>query len=401
LRKLPKVLLLSRSVPPGVTGSSIIVSNLARQFTRDEMTVVGANALNKPPVMWHADYPKLHHATINMPDGTRGGRYIHWFQFPLLLAQVIRLIFSERCDLLLTVYPDMIYLFAGYLASVITGKPLFVYFHNTLAEAKSASPFAHWLQARVFDHARYVYVMSAGMQALYAERYPHLACEPLVHTFNEQIPDFESIAPALDAVQTPLHIVFSGNLNASNRGAFAVVAQLLTALPDARFTIYTGSSLQHFKNLGFEGERVGITSVSRDILIGKLGEADVLLLPHGFTSSFAEEETRTIFPTKVIEYLLSGRPIVALLPADCFLADFLRQNDCALLVTETNPELLKQAVQRVTSDPALRRTLVSNALRAAQQFYAPTVAAKLRDSLRQQLERLIADKPVQPDARFG
>lgn len=399
MSKLPKTLLLSRSIPPTVTGSSIIVSNLARQFSRDEMIVLGAYKFKTPPVQWLANYPKLRHVTFQFPDGTRGDRYVRWFQLPLLLLQVIGTAYAERCQALLTVYPDMIYLFAGYLASVITGKPLFVYFHNTLVEAKPHSSFARWLQARVFAHARYVFVMSDGMRRLYAKRYPDLQCEPLVHTFNEVIPSFDETAPALRQVSSPLKLVFSGNLNDSNRGAFEVIAKAFPDFPDAHLTIYTGTAHQFFKGLGLDGNRVMLDSVARDVLIEKLAAADILLLPHGFTETFAPEETYTIFPTKVIEYLLSGRPIVALLPADCFLADFLRQHECALLVTDPDPVQLNAAIRRVQQDAALRMRLVENAFRAVQEFYAPTVAARLREVVLQKLLVPSAAENPQPDTK--
>ncbi|MBE2270380.1 MAG: hypothetical protein IAE80_19245, partial [Anaerolinea sp.] len=117
---------------------------------------------------------------------------------------------------------------------------------------------------------------------------------------------------------------------------------------------------------------------SRDVLIEKLREADVLLLLHGFTDTNTELEIRTIFPTKTIEYMLSGRPIIALLPGDCFLAEFLRRHDCAVLVTENDAEQLTAAIREVQANTALRERLVRNALCVVQQFSAPHVAAVLR-----------------------
>ncbi len=397
MKKMPKMLLLSRSVPPGVSGSSIIVSNLAKQFTRDEMVVLGAYKRNMPAVDWRPEYPKLGYATLQIGDGVRGERWVRWFQLPLLLVSVLWTLYTQRCRILLTVYPDMVYLFAGYLASVISNKPLFVYFHNTLVQARPASSFARWLQAAVFKRARFVFVMSEGMRRLYTELYPDLKCEPLVHSFNEQIPTFESVAPRLRQTNDRLHIVFSGNLNSSNRGAVEVIAKMLPYLPDADVTIYTGTHHQTFKNLGFEGDRIEITSVSRDILISKLAEADVLLLPHGFTDSFAEEETRTIFPTKIIEYLLAGRPIVAVLPQETFLADFLKHYDCAVVVTKPDPVALTEAIRRVQTDKALAEHLVRNALNAVQQFYAPTVANELREGILHHLNVGLKSKQVQSD----
>jgi len=349
------------------------------------MVILGSFKSNMPPVDWRPEFPKLGYATFQFPDGVRGDRWARWFQFPFLLVAVLWTIYTEKCQILLTVYPDMIYLFTGYLASVITGKPLFTYFHNTLVEARPSSQFAHWLQARVFKQSRCVFVANDGMQQFYAQHYPEIPCETLFATFNEQVPSFDSAAPALRRTHTPLRLAFSGNINASNEGAVKVISKMLRELPDVTVKVYTGTNQQVVRNLGFDGERVEITSVSRDILISKLQEADIVLLPHGFTENFSIEEERTIFPIKTLEYLLCGRPMVALVPEDTYLCDFLRQHDCALLLTQPNVEAMKQAIQRVQTDQVLREYLVKNALNAVQQFYAPTVASKLREGIRQHL----------------
>jgi len=105
------------------------------------------------------------------------------------------------------------------------------------------------------------------------------------------------------------------------------------------------------------------------------------------TSKFAQEEIKTIFPTKTIEYLISGRPILAHLPADCFLAEFLRSHDCALIVDEPSLEALKRALAILRQDEALRSKLVCNAMQAAKQFEAHEVARQMRDTI-QHLRRV-------------
>lgn len=361
-----------------MTGSSIIVANLAKQFSRDEMVVAGAYWMSSPPITWQPEHPKLRYVALQPPGGTRGERWMRWAQLPFILIAVLWLMLVERVQVVFTIYPDMIYLCVGYFASVILRKPLLVYFHNTLVEARPKSSFAHWLQARVFARAKYVLVMSEGMQKLYEELYPSLRCAPLVHSFNDPLPTFDSVAEGVNSLHTPLRIAYSGSINRSNFGAVETTATALCELTDMTFTVYTGTGRATLKRLGLDFPGLTITSASRDVLIEKLREADVLLLLHGFTDTNTELEIRTIFPTKTIEYMLSGRPIIALLPGDSFLADYLRRHDCAVLVTENDAEQLNAAIREVQANTALRERLVRNALCAVQQFSAPHVAAVLR-----------------------
>lgn len=374
-----KILLVSRSVPPGASGSSVIIGNLARQFTRDEMVVVGAWFMESPPVEWRAEWPKLIYATINPPDGWRGLRFIRWAQFPWLLVRAWWALVMNRCDVILGVYPDEIYLFAAYVLSVITGKPLYLYFHNTYLEHARGNIMAGWLQPRAFKRARHMFVMSKAMQALYRRYYPDIVCTPLVHSYNENPPEMSSL-PSTETVGSPLRIVLSGSVNASNEGAVEHMAGAIRALPDTELWIYSKTNTGYLKRMGVDVDspQFHLTTVSRDTLIEELQKADILFLPHGFGERESQEEIETIFPTRTIEYLIAGRPILAHAPDKCFISDFLREHDCALLVTEPSAEAVQAAIEQLKNDAALRRRLVQNAVRAAQQFYAPVVAAHLR-----------------------
>lgn len=371
----PKILYVSRSVPPIPTGSATISANFAQAFSQDEMVVVGAKGQGR--VEWPADGPALRYASWHPPESLRGKRWIRWAQFPLVLARLLYLCLAHRCQVIFATFPDEIYLLAAYLVSVILRKPLFAYFHNTYLENRPGltawNGLACWLQPRVFRRARHIFVMSAGMQQLYQARYPGLAVSPLVHTFNEPIP--ESVAHP--APGSPLVLTMIGNVTASCADAVRRLGQVFNDLPDSQWRIYSGEP-RAYERLGFVGERVQIKRVSRQELLSSLRAADIVLLPHGLTGNTAQEEIQTIFPTKTIECLLSTRPILAHVPEGCFLTEFLRQHDCALIVSAPDPEALKAAIQQIAADPALREKLVTQALKTARQFYAPAVAQQVR-----------------------
>ncbi|MBI5667999.1 MAG: glycosyltransferase [Chloroflexi bacterium] len=388
---LPKILYLSRSVPPGASGSSVITANLARQFTPGEMVIIGAYFVGSPPVEWQPEWPRLIHATIHPPDGWRGGRWLRWLQWPWLVLLGLWVCLRQQCQVILGTYPDEVYLLAAYVISLLTGRPLLLYFHNTYLEQPRGNIMAGWLQPRVFKRARHMFVMSRAMQDLYRRYYPDLSCTPLVHSFNEPLPNSQAL-PATDTVQHPLRLALSGSVNASNEGAVAHLAQALAALPDTELWLYSRTNPAYLRQLGIDGPRFRLTTVSRDHLIQELQQADILFLPHGFSDRESVEEIETVFPSRTIEYLISGRPILAHVPEKCYIADFLREHQCALLVTQ--PEALVEAINRLRSDRGLRRQLVANALRAAHQFHGPVVASHLRNVIQSSEVTLAAKLPL-------
>ena len=122
--------------------------------------------------------------------------------------------------------------------------------------------------------------------------------------------------------------------------------------------------------------QTSVQCVSRPELLRGLGQADILLLPHGFSGSLSQVEYSTIFPTKTIEYLISGRPILAHTPPGAYLTRFLKQHDCALVVETPDPAALAVAIRRLRTDGSLRSRLVRNALAAARSV--PGVSGLLR-----------------------
>lgn len=357
----------------------MVVANLAKQFGPDEMVVLGAYYLRTPSQAWSAEWPRLLYAVVQLPDGWRGARWLKWFQFPLLFLRGLWTIVTNRCKAILVVFPDDVFLLAAYLLARLTGTPLFPYFHNTYLENQPNSRLAHWLQPRVFASARHVFVMSEGMQRLYRANYPTLSCSPLVHTFNRPLPEPDEVT--LPPVHEPLRLVLFGNVGASNADAVVRFAELARSRNDVALTVISGTSHSYLRQLGFTGEHITIETVSHDVLMERLTESDIILLPHGFEGDIAAEEIATIFPTRTVEALISQRPILAHLPKDCFLAEFLRHHKCALIVDEPELEPLGAALDQLRCDEALRYSLVRRAMAAARQFQASTVAARLCETI--------------------
>ena len=376
------VLLISWGVPPETSGSSIIVGSLAKQFSREEMIVVGERPFARPSVHWKDDWPEVVCATKGWPTTRRGARWWRRAQLPWLLLRCVYLARMHGCTKVVAVFPNEEFLLVGYLTAKLVGAWFYPYFHNTLVEQYRPGSFlqrvARWFQEKIFKEARHVFVMSEGMVELYRERYPDLGCSALVHSFNEDIPEF--LPPPASA--TPLRFVMSGNINASCTDA---AVRLSTAIGqiDSALTILSGTPKEYLEKMGIVKDGVLYETVSRDSVMNYLHEADIVLLPHGFTGGLSDDEYRTIFPTKTIEYLICGRPILAHAPPDCFLSRFLRSHQCALVVDQPDVRAILEAVRRLREDADLRAFLVRNALLVARSFHAPTVAARLRSLLDQ------------------
>lgn len=100
-----------------------------------------------------------------------------------------------------------------------------------------------------------------------------------------------------------------------------------------------------------------------DDLADMLGSADVLL------AVLEEDASRYSVPSKVLNYLCAGRPVLALLPADNAVAQTVEAAKAGIVISPDRRGEMTEAVNRLLSDPILRGTLGSNARRYAEEVF--------------------------------
>jgi glycosyltransferase involved in cell wall biosynthesis len=86
---------------------------------------------------------------------------------------------------------------------------------------------------------------------------------------------------------------------------------------------------------------------------------------------------RTVFSTKLLEYLVSGRPIIIFGPEGCYHVDSARNGRWAHVVTEDSPVALAKAIVEVTKNDRLSSMLVQGALKEAKARDAKFFGEKL------------------------
>jgi glycosyltransferase involved in cell wall biosynthesis len=89
------------------------------------------------------------------------------------------------------------------------------------------------------------------------------------------------------------------------------------------------------------------------------------------------DEVRTVFSTKLLEYLVSGRPIIVFAPEESYHAISARKHGWGYPVTEDSPAALAAAIEKVTRSETLAARLVHGALQEARSRSAQRHARRL------------------------
>lgn len=378
-----KLLIVSWSTLPNPGGSSVIMENLAQNFGQDELVVLGSKTLFGPrPPARRKDMPEFRYYFTEMYLFGRGYRYFRWFRkwrFKPLINKIRSIILEEKIDYVIGVYPNDFYCLAACRAAKAMGVPFSSYFHNTFADNVAITdPKAELVQKEIFDQSEWVFVMSKGMQAFYQEQYPDIRVKPLVHTFNA-FPSPKSHTGIPGIGKKHYKLVAIGNFNESNLEATIRFARAIKEDPRFSLSLFTHVPKVLLQRRGLDPELYEHRGfITPSAVHQALQEFDICVLTHGFSGGYGEVEYRTIFPTRTIPLLLSGKPIIAHSPPGSFLNDFIRENQCAELVEQPYEQAVIRGLETIISKEHRQQQLVASARETAHQFYGPEVADQLK-----------------------
>jgi glycosyltransferase involved in cell wall biosynthesis len=225
------------------------------------------------------------------------------------------------------------------------------------------------------------------MQQHYEKKYG-IRTYLLPHTIPEQ-----DLLQAPSALRPPRMskptVLFVGTVSPEmNLDALRVLAAASELLPQEYELLFcSATDLAALQRQGVSSGRLRITYVSREEVQRLQSEAHVLVAPLSHKDCVTDE-VRTVFSTKLLEYLVSGRPIVVFAPEGSYHAASAKKNGWGCVVTEDAPVALAAAIVKVSTDEDLAASLVCGALQEARSRSAKHHAERLREWVMADAQRL-------------
>ena len=403
-----KVAILSHVLPPSPSGQAMMIGNLLDYFAPDEYCLISSGAY--PPDAHAAAY---HHLTagqtflspllrklpgISLDKDTPFRRTFR----PLLKLykrlrgdyqisdsdrlvadlerDLRRIILQEGCYALVACTGKPHETVAAYRACQATGVAFVPYIFDYLGLAHTGDRRAYALrhEGEMLRGAAAIIVTNEFMGEEYRRLY---GVESTIVRNPCRAHDFAQ----LDAVPSALpketfNIVYTGAITPSHYDAFrnllAAVARLNRA--DVAVHVFTSQLPIILRNAGIKVTSFQLHGhIDHAVVAAIQRQADLLFLALAFESPIPET-IRTSSPGKLGEYLSVGRPILVHAPRDSFLSWYFKTHDCGLVVDESDPALLAEAVQRLADDATLRTELGARALAQAAEFDLDAVAARFK-----------------------
>jgi glycosyltransferase involved in cell wall biosynthesis len=378
-------MVVSGTFPPSVAGSPILLSNLAECYPGEIFVAAqqhprGAEDLAFQPTcpvyrMWipRSRYPyRLYQMFFQF------GPLMMWRGRRFLRRQVAR--HRPTAILASSTTPSMF--IGAYQAAREAGIPFYPHMHDLWEEncrpgSEDQHLAAQW-EKTILTGARRVLCMTDVQAEFYREKYG-VAPQLLPHTIP---PRTLAAAPRamLPATLSPRTVLFIGAVsNIMNEDSLRVLAQASELLPaDVQLLFLSHNTRETMAERGIASSRLVVRSVPRQEALRLASSCHALVAPLSHKNGSADE-VRTVFSTKLLEYLVSGRPILVFSPADSFHSQSARQNQWGWVVDQDDPRALADGIKRLLDDESLCAKLVDGALAEARRREATIYARQLHE----------------------
>ena len=142
-------------------------------------------------------------------------------------------------------------------------------------------------------------------------------------------------------------IIYIGKINKDN---YDVINDLIMALPainerkNCHLQIYTPTEKTYLNSKLSLNQFVTLhQAVPYETIPTILSQGDLLFLPLSFRKE-SIRYTRLSISTKLSEYMATGRPLLVYAPENIAITEFVRNNECAFILSEKNPEILAEKI---------------------------------------------------------
>ena len=198
-------------------------------------------------------------------------------------------------------------------------------------------------------------------------------------------PDSQRMTIGINKTDYPIHFLFTGNIFANRWKSLSILVKELKNNKLGCLDVYTASPISNSmkKALDVEGVSKLHNPVSQNEIIRLQSEADVLVHAEAF-DLFNKLLVRCAISTKIMDYLSSGKCILAIGPHNIASMEYLQDNNLA--VTANSVSELSEKVNTLLNNPQLIREYAERTSEFVRKNLNPV---ELRKSLYNDLKHII------------
>jgi len=303
---------------------------------------------------------------------------------------MLKIVHREPTNAIIACSGDLTNIPAGFLISRIIHVPFFAYIFDDYVYQWRGNyrRFAKFIGQFIFKHSAGIIGPNEYICQEYRQRYnitPTLVRNPCENGFFKPFLKWP-------AESDKIKIIYTGAIYHANYDCFWNLIRAMDLLEDYHLElhIYTAQTYEELEEQQIKGKKVIVHShVPYKDILEHQRKGDILFLPLAFESPIPEV-IRTSAPGKMGEYLASGRPILAHVPPNSFVADYFKRYQCGSIVDQKEPRKLAEGIKNLIVDLTLRNKIIKNAQRQAQLDFSAELASSSLMALLRQFSTIIA-----------
>jgi glycosyltransferase involved in cell wall biosynthesis len=379
-----KFALISHALPPGGGGQAMTIYRLLRNFNPDGYCLISQQEydsnesiiFNKLQGRYYQLPPEFP-VSLEMPKWRRHLNIMRGLLRGSFLRgrRVAEIMHRERCEAVVACTGgDLLNMTAGYWASRLLGVPFYPYYMDDYAtQVPKLSFFARRVEPLLMKKAAAVITLNEFMSDSLNRRY---GVNPVIIRCFCDVSDYRSL-PVKGEPNGEIKIVYAGAIYGAHFDAFRRLLAAIKLLDssDIKLHIYTSEPVEALQREGITGPVIFHGPRKAAEMPAVQSQADLLFLPLAFETPYPEL-IKTTAPSKMGELLATGRPIIVHAPADSYLAWYFRQHECGLVVDESDPVKLAQAIEQVLNDRDLQQKLSARARERAEVDFDVSIARR-------------------------
>jgi glycosyltransferase involved in cell wall biosynthesis len=317
----------------------------------------------------------VHSPTDDQPQGMLRGTLTAIRTVSAMVREGCKVGRTWKAERVMAIYPHRLSMLAGWRVAKRLRLPLVLYMHDLCAEAMTVGhplrrKFWRMIDRMTLRDAHLVIVPTEEFASHYRER-DVSPCWVLPHCTPPRI----SNSSVRNDSGEDLRLVYSGAIYEPHEDAARSFIEATRSLEKTNITYLAPPDACG----GLLGS-VGAKWVAHSDTVNELENADVFVVLLGKNTP-CPEETHGCFPSKIVEYLAYGRPILAVVPKGCFVDRLISASGCGITVTNHDRDSIRNAIDRLR-DPKTRSHMGEAARRLADDLRSDVWMPRLMDRLR-------------------
>jgi glycosyltransferase involved in cell wall biosynthesis len=185
---------------------------------------------------------------------------------------------------------------------------------------------------------------------------------PYMNMINSE--DWQQNARKDWTINKPVRIRYGGRIGWSIKESIYQFASAVSKLNkeglDIRFEIYSPQAQEIKEEIGKYTGVFAYDMVSRDKLQESLVASDLLLAAYDF-DELSKSKAAYSMPTKIVEYMASGTPIILYAPADLAVTKYAKEGQWAYIISEDSETKIIDHLKIIIGSEEMRRRLSHSA----------------------------------------